>query len=551
MTNTKLDLDFGLFQIDLSRVIRFMKQDLTDDWFQDPLIFEDRLDKKIISDYFKNNIAENSGEYKPVNREVMNIPKGGGTLRYSLETCFFDRIAYHACGIILIEHFDKLISRRVFSHRLDECSFKKSKQRYLFLNCIEQWEKYEEFVRVDAEGKTILQTDLQNYYENIRLDYLKQTLMKCLKQINVSGTEKAKIRFCIDSIIHCLEAWSYNGINGLPQNRDISSFLANIYMLPVDSYLIEREVDYYRYMDDIRIICENKYHARSILKKLIIESRRLGLTVNSAKTSILEPTDDEHKEFLHRDSEKYARINSMISSKKKPLVAMAFEEVRNELIKLIESKKFRERGFRFFRNRITTIALCEDIVKPADFFDKITEGIIESVGEMPDVMDQFYKYLVSVNVNSALLKQLQEYLQDPDKAIYGWQNYLIWKLFAFKNFSNYELISCAKKVICEENLSSASKSGAMLYLGKCGGLDDKLMVADNFQKYKNFFTQRHALISLQEVDYEIIESKVKEYVSAESKGIYQTLKKHTKPIYVVPPAPIKYTDLIREISFYA
>jgi len=114
----KLDLDFGLYSIDLKKTIRYLKQDLTDDWFQDPLLYKDRMKEDCIIKYFEKNITRSNGVYKPKDRVLLNIPKPSGTLRYSLETNFFDRFAYHAYGITLIENFDPMLSKRVFNHRL-------------------------------------------------------------------------------------------------------------------------------------------------------------------------------------------------------------------------------------------------------------------------------------------------------------------------------------------------------------------------------------------------------------------------------------------------
>jgi retron-type reverse transcriptase len=334
MSTEKLHLDFGLFNVDLNRVIRLLKDDLKDDWFLDPLLYDDRLNPDIISEYFLENIERNNGVYVPSHRIVFNIPKKGNTLRHTLETHLFDRIAYHSFGKVLLMHFDFLIDRRVFNHRLNFRCFDDSKHNQnLFLNSIEQWKKFEGFVRVDATGKCILETDLQNYYENISLKNLRQTMYLCLNEVKVSGREKARIRFCIESIITCLESWTLNGENGLPQNRDVSSFLANIYMLPVDRLMIERGYDYYRYMDDIKILCQDKYKARQALQDLINVLRERGLSVNSAKTKIIEPDTDEHKKFVQSDTFTLERIDAMLNTRKKALVAIAFKQIKDNLIR--------------------------------------------------------------------------------------------------------------------------------------------------------------------------------------------------------------------------
>ncbi len=549
MSENKSDFELGPCKIDLDRTIRFVKQDLKDDWFLDPLRFEDRIDRATIADYFRNNIRENNGVYKPVKRLEINIPKQGFTLRYSLETCFYDRVAYHAFGEILIRNFDKLLHRRVFNHRLDVLSFNEDKPRYLFLNSIFQWQKFEEFVRVGSDGKTVLQTDGQNYYESIRIADLKKILLACLSETDTSAQEKTKIRFCVDAIINCLKAWSYSGSHGLPQNRDISSFLASIYLRPVDSFMIDEGYDYYRYMDDIRIICNNKYEARKALKQLIKEMRKIGLNVNAAKTKIYEPDAQDHP-ISRSTSFALERIDALMNSGKKPIVAIAFKEVRDRLAAVVSERRVSEREFRFLIPRISKIALCKDIAKPKEFFKEITDDILTCVPDWPHVSDQFYTYLVSVEMTTEELDALRDYLLDAGKSIYGWQNYLLWKVLTFYEYSDADLIAHAKQVV-ERNDNYGDKAGAILYLGRCGRSDCENAIVEDFPRLKDFFLQRHALIALQKTDYAIVREKIQPYVLPESRGIYRTLKSRTSHKYIEPPEKIKYSDLIREVSFYA
>jgi hypothetical protein len=50
--------------------------------------------------------------------------------------------------------------------------------------------------------------------------------------------EKGKIREYLERLFEWLSEWSFSSARGIPQNRDASSFLANIYMIPVDRILV-------------------------------------------------------------------------------------------------------------------------------------------------------------------------------------------------------------------------------------------------------------------------------------------------------------------------
>ncbi|GHT88680.1 hypothetical protein FACS1894137_17130 [Spirochaetia bacterium] len=542
-----LDLDFGLYSINLNRIINYLKQDMSDDWFQDPLFFSDRLKQDCIIDYFEKNINQNSGAYLPNDRILLNIPKPEGTLRYSLETNFFDRFAFHAYGVTIIQHFDKMISKRVFSHRLNNRDFDKSNAKYLFYNPIIQWKKFEEYIKIDSLNSCILISDLQNYYENINIDILRGTLYLLLKKCDASGKEKAKIRFCIDSICSCLLKWTFNEEHGLPQNRDISSFLANVYMYPIDEEMINQGFDYYRYMDDIRIICKDQYEARKALKILSCELREIGLTINGKKTSILINGTDEHKEFIEDNGVELESLDALLNTKKKQIVAIAFQQIKEEFEKCLEQKDYTSKKFRFLLNRISKIALCKDIKKPNTYFNFIKGNIIGAIVTTPSSMYDFFHILSCIDLTNGDMNKIYKYLSDEEKAIYSWQNYLLWKLLVMKNYRNRNLLIFARKQV--KSLKTANVAGALLYIGKYGNIHDKKDLLTIFNGKKCFFVQRHFLIAVQELERKEIQ-KIEMEILEENRGVYKYLHELRAPLYMSLPNEIKYSDIFNQVGFY-
>lgn len=542
-------LDLGIYSVSLKQTVRLFKQDLTDDWFKDPLHYEDKLKDELILNYFEKNIQENDGIYNPSDRIVLNLPKKHGTLRYSLETNFYDRIAFHALGLTLIKYFDPLISKRVFSHRLNIKELNKDKPRYLFYNSITQWKKFEEFTKIDNEDKAILITDVQNYFEHININILNKIFMKQLTNIKVDGRIKGELRFCIESMSSCLSKWSFNSDNGLPQNRDISSFLANIYMLPIDNYMIDLGYDYYRYMDDIRIVTSDKYEARNALKVLSIKLREYNLTLNGFKTEILEPESDDHTEYFSKDGIELERIDAMFNSKRKPIVALAFKDVKKGIDSCIKRKEFDSREFRFFLGRISKIALCDDIEKPNDYFDNIKKEILDSLLDSPTNTDSFYNLLISVELSNRELLSIQDFLLDTNKAIYSWQNYLLWKILIHHNYKSDALLKFAKAILNQES-KIAMKSGAIIYIGKLGSDADKIEIIKNINNDNDFMTQRHYLIAMQKVEFKHLRDITK-YISDENNYTYRELKAYPEPKYLIPPKKIEVSELFNQVGFYA
>ena len=70
-------------------------------------------------------------------------------------------------------------------------------------------------------------------------------------------------------------------------------------------------------MDDIRIICKDKFQARKILKELIIELRRLHLNVNPKKTHMLIPSDDGtyYNEIMPKQNRLIEEIDSLFKQR--------------------------------------------------------------------------------------------------------------------------------------------------------------------------------------------------------------------------------------------
>jgi hypothetical protein len=551
---TEEQLDFGLFQYPLASLLQLLKSDLGDDWYRDPLGYEDYFkDKKRFFDFFQNNIKNHAGVYTPNKSEVLDVPKKGGLIRYSLECHVYDRIAYHLLGVILVKRFDKLLSPRILSHRLAPEGVRGGAERYLFLNSVDQWKKFDAYTHLDAENKYIVIADVQNYYEQIRFNLLKDELYKCLLDSQTDHRTLAALRFCIDAIIDCLGFWGFNNSTGLPQNRDISSFLASIYLRPVDSYLINKGYDYYRYLDDIRIICDSLATARIALQELIQQLRILGLNVNSQKTCIKVPESPEHREYTEQTSLELEMIDSMIGSKKKPLVALGIKKCIEGVWHLFKEDPLIEKGrqFRFYVHRISRISCCKEFKVLRNELEELIDPMMNLLTDAPDCTDQVYLYLASSSLSPRHLDVLERYLLNPQIAIYSWQNYLLWKLLILKEHYSAPLIMHSRSILANSESKKPDKAGALLYLGAFGAELDLLNISNMDLISESSFVQRHMIIALQRLKYGKLNEKCRNSILKEHRGSYHYLRDYGENVFVLPPQIVKYTDIIRGVSIYA
>ncbi|WP_144434523.1 RNA-directed DNA polymerase, partial [Pseudomonas syringae] len=121
----------------------------------------------------------------------------------------------------------------------------------------------------------------------------------------------------MQTLCELLARWSYNDLHGLPQNRDASSFVANIVLNSVDQAMVNLGHDYYRYVDDIRIICASPRAAKKVLTELISQLRTVGMNINSGKTIILTSSNSEAEiaEHFPTSDDRTLTIDSMWRSR--------------------------------------------------------------------------------------------------------------------------------------------------------------------------------------------------------------------------------------------
>lgn len=533
---------YGFLTYDANVIWKYLKKDIDDDWFQDPIKYSDYIKINGGNSFFEANIMKNFGRYQSTGKEIYYLPKGDFTLRYTLETNFYDRFMYFCLVVPLIKMFDKLITPRVFSSRYS------NDNEYLFRSPIKQWERFEGIIRCQSIDKYILSTDIQNYYENIKIDLLRYELEGCLKKVNPDTKELIEKRFIIDRLTECLQKWSYDGERGLAQNRDCSSFLANIYMKPIDEEMLSLGYNYYRYMDDIRIICEDEFTARRALRQLVILLRDKNLSVNGKKTKFLKPGTKEHDELL-RPSIELKKIESLLSTKKKANVAIGYTQLKKHLKNLIKLNRFDDKGFRYCINRLSILARCKDYKVPDGFWDDLIGGIIDAIISCPTCTDRIYEFISAVGIDSGASTKIIDFICDSSKSIYEWQNYLLWKLLIISGVHEELLISRAVDVI-NSCMQIPNKAGAILYLAHFGDKSHKLLIKDSISKDDSIFLQRHKLLACKGLDW------IKDNVQEKKDQIHDCLKNTYKIInkeidtILMKPRDTKLTDIIRSYHQY-
>lgn len=545
-------IDLLAFPIDVDAVLQHLHRDMRDDWFEDALQHRDLFSNKSkpsLREVLSEVLLEGNGRYVPAQSNVCDIPKKGLGVRYALETDFYDRFIYQAICSFLIPYYDPLLSHRVLGHRFDQ---RNRVEKDLFKGRIELWQTFEGVTKTAlGNGQALFATDLINYFENISVSNIRAAFEGMLPSVVATGPEKALIRNAINTLCELMVRWCFNERHGLPQNRDASSFIANVVLNSVDRSMVSKGFDYYRYVDDIRIICNSSRSARRAATILIGQLRSVGMNINSSKTKILtsDSSQADIDEFFPGSDDRSVAIDNMWRSRSRRVIIRSTKYVFQMLSNCIESRQTQSRQFRFAVNRL--IRLIE-----AGIFDvqdamssQLKSLLIDSLEEHAASTDQCCRLLISLAPNGEELARVEEYLCDNELAIHSWQNFHLWMVFARLGYKSQGLIELAVQRIGEDVLRSEVPS-IFIYL-RCVGESALLQgVVGDFKRTWPYYHQRNYLLAISDLDREVVKPLVPE-IGPKLRGTMDRAKSHfVNNIPLVEREPTPILRLYEELNPY-
>ncbi|HBP6730386.1 TPA: RNA-directed DNA polymerase [Pseudomonas aeruginosa] len=538
------------FKIETEAVLQHLNQDMRDDWFTDVIHHRDLFSNiNNLHETLQSLLLDGNGKYPGGRRTIYNIPKKGIGVRYSLETDFYDRFIYQSICSFLIPFYDPLLSHRVLGHRYNK---NRTSEKYIFKSRIDLWSTFEGVTRTAfPNDQALLVTDLINYYENITTESIRSAFENLLDKVSASGQEKLLIRNAIQTLCEQLTRWGYSESHGLPQNRDASSFIANVVLNSVDHTMVEKGYDYYRYVDDIRIICDNPRAARKALTELINQLRTVGMNINSGKTKILtkHSSEAEINESFPTTDDRSITIESMWRSRSRRVIARSAKYIHQLLRECIEQKETQSRQFRFAVNRL--IQLVE-----ANLFDihkalatDLKSLIINTLEDHAASTDQFCRLLGAFGLDQQELKTITSYLQDSERSIHSWQNFHLWLLLAKQKHKSEELIGLALKTI-QSDILLPEVAAIFIYLRSIDEAAKLKPLVQEFSSTWPYYHQRNFLLATSEFEAE----EVKPLISKLHTKLLRTSSR-ARPYFengipLTDREPRNILDLYEEISPY-
>jgi hypothetical protein len=216
--------------------------------------------------------------YSPRPATVCEVPKPGGATRPSVHLSLEDRTIYTAA---VSQCFPQLVAALKWADGNVDFSYpiETNVNRWNWLKSpFHRWAEFRtrSLELIDTGVSYVVTADICGYYEHVDLSLLYSDL----RALDVDHRS-------LQLLSTCLNKWAQIPGRGLPQGHSASDILGKLYLNSVDLALQNERIRHMRYVDDIRIFCNNKTEARRALVTLVRLLRRRGLSIQSAKSKIL------------------------------------------------------------------------------------------------------------------------------------------------------------------------------------------------------------------------------------------------------------------------
>jgi Reverse transcriptase (RNA-dependent DNA polymerase) len=257
-------------QVDFAKaILQVSRLDISELWVPDVLRYKDQLE---VSDQIVALAARRFYGEPPGAATEVDVAKTPFFTRSAVLISLDDRVAYQAAVGAIAQQAASLTPESVFSARIS------SDPRYFLKKGTDMWLAWHRRVRAEIKsGKSwMIKTDLVSYFDHIPHGLL-------LEEVS-SMNPDPKVTHALRQM---LSMWSVVPGIGIPQGPNASRLLGNIYLFPVDRAMIGSRYNYFRYMDDIRIVGETRAEVTAGMRLFEKECRRRGLVVSPAKTELL------------------------------------------------------------------------------------------------------------------------------------------------------------------------------------------------------------------------------------------------------------------------
>lgn len=272
------------------------------------------------------------GTFRPSPPLELTFPKSEFAIRPGKRIELEDLVAVYYCLIGLSQDLEDRLKFGVTAYRIRKGNPPRviqgatlilpryqRKQWRLILPWYTAWPQFIKRLRREyIRGRRLIGTsDITSFYEDVDLGLLRDVLRNRVRKAN---------RPLAGFLVELYQDWAARDVHlirqdrGLPQGTNSSGVVANYYLMPfdeaLDSYARRKQLRWYRYNDDMRLLGASREHIRLGLRAIGQHLAGLNLIQQGSKTRILSGPD-ARKELFETRAERVGALIFRITRAKR------------------------------------------------------------------------------------------------------------------------------------------------------------------------------------------------------------------------------------------
>jgi hypothetical protein len=492
-------MPFDIAKLDLSIAWRRVKADLSNARVFVHSPHEVDLIEAGLQEWLDQVREKIASGYRPHSAFIADIPKGNGAVRPAALLTLEDRLLYASLVGALLPAINAGLSwsqgKIDFAYRLSE----RPHRVEWFTNAYNGWSAFRNssIERISNGAQFVALTDITGFYENVDLPIL-------LSDLRALGCDNEVLQL----LQSCLFRWAVVPGRGLPQGQSPSDILSKVYLNPIDRTMIDRGIDYVRYVDDIRIFCDDQPECKRALMLLAQGLRRRGLNLQSAKTDIVTAELAQNKiegvapviravqaRYLDSLREFFIDINPSIPISELEMKVDA-EDAPLDVVRAVLQEHFIDRPGSF--NKTLFHYVLNRLGAQKDPF--AIEYCLAQLTEHPEETDAILHYVYSVEAFEEAFDAIRAFLTS-ESAIYDFQNYQIFYwLSSLELELPDELIAAARKVNLDHSHPAFLRAATRALLERHGTFADFEHLEGSYPTFHEDLERAQVLVSIKRME---------------------------------------------------
>lgn len=304
-----------------------------------------------------------------------------------------DEIIFLSLAIILSNKIEKSRIHKkkniVYSYRLKPDLISANEPSYIF-DSKYNYTKFRQDISSKAKDdniKVVVACDIANFYDRLNLHRLENTLHA------IPGVDHDAVKLLNELLLY----WSNRDSYGLPVGSNASRILAEASLINVDKFLVERKINFSRYVDDYRLFARDASEAHSWLSILVERLSQEGLFLNTSKTSIIEAKKVIKESVATPNSSTVdAAADHEMEKTELPIIIRGYSGLIPTKFRNISSSET-DRLRHEDQHKIRQSALENDLIEPKDFtkYVRITvaKELWKELAEVSTVLKRFPQFV--------------------------------------------------------------------------------------------------------------------------------------------------------------